>query len=74
MKNLKNGYHFVNIDHTENFEITNDLKVWVSSFRSVDEDEISASAIIKNLKNGHHFVNINRTNSTDPLKFGFLVF
>ena len=32
MRKLKNGCHFVNIDHTEKFQITNPPKVWVSGF------------------------------------------
>ena len=59
MKKLKNGHHFVNIDHTENFQITDPPEVWVSSFLSVDRNGISVSAIMKKLKNGQHFVNIN---------------
>ena len=75
MKKLKNGSHFVNIDHTEKFQITdppqslglwfsectNPPKVWVSGFPSVDGNGISALAIMKRLKNGCHFVNIDRT-------------
>ena len=38
MKKLKNGYHLVNIDHTEKFQITDHPKVWVSSFLSVDRN------------------------------------
>ena len=60
MKKLKNGHHFVNIDCTEKFQITNP-KVWVSGFLSVDRNGISALGIMKKLKNGHHFVNINCT-------------
>ena len=47
MKNLKNGSHFVNIDRTEKFQITDPPKVWVSSFLGVDGNGISVSAIIK---------------------------
>ena len=79
MKKLKNGCHFFNIDHTENFPITNPPpKVWVSSFLSVDRNGISALAIMKKLKNGCHFFNIDRTEKfpiTDPPKVwvsGFL--
>ena len=58
---LKNGSHFINIDHTEKIQITDPpLKVWVSSFLSVDGNGISASAIMKKYKNGSHFVNIDR--------------
>ena len=61
MEKLKNGYHFVNIDRTEKFQITDPPKVWVSSFPSVNRNGISLSAIMKKLKNGCHFVNIDRT-------------
>ena len=48
MKKLKNGCHFINIYHTEKFQITNPPpKVWVSSFPSVNRNGISASAIMK---------------------------
>ena len=60
MKKLKNGCHFVNINHTE--KISNywlPPKVWVSSFLSVDRNAISASVIMKKMKNSHHFVNIH---------------
>ena len=56
---LKNGCHFINIDHTEKFQITKPPKVWVSGFLSVDGHGISPSAIMKKLKNGCHFVNID---------------
>ena len=72
MKKLKNGCHFVNINCTEKFQITDPPKVWVSGFQSVDGNGISVSAIIKKLKNGCHFVNINCTEKfqiTDPPKF-----
>ena len=59
MKKLKDGHHFINIDHTEKFQITKLPKVWVSGFSSVDRDGISVSAIMKILKNGRHVVNIN---------------
>ena len=78
MKKLKNGCHFVNINHTEKFHITNPPKVWVSSFPSVKRNRISVLAIMKNLKNGCHFVNIDHTekfqttNSPKVLVFGFL--
>ena len=39
-KKLKKGCHFVNMHHTEKFQITNPPKVWVSSFLSVNENEI----------------------------------
>ena len=71
MKKLKNGSHFVNIDCTENFQITDPPKVWVSSFPSVDGNRISVSAIMKTLKNGSHFVNMNCTEKfqiTNPPK------
>ena len=50
MKKLKNCYHFININCMEIFQITDPPKVWVSSFQSVDRNEISALAIIKKLK------------------------
>ena len=71
MNKLKNGYHFVNIDHMENFHITDPPKVWVSGFPSVDGNGISLSAIMKKLKNGCLFVNIDRMENfqiTDPPK------
>ena len=58
MKKLKNGCHFVNIDHREKFQITDPPKVWVSGFLSVDRNGISVLAIMETLKNGCHFVNI----------------
>ena len=61
MKKLKNGSHFVNIDRTEKFQITNPPKVWVSSFPSVDGNGISVLAIMKKMKNGSHFINIGHT-------------
>ena len=76
MKKLKNGCHFVNIDRTEKFQITNPPpKVWVSGFPSVDGNGISLSAIMKKLKNGCHFVNIDSMEKfqiTNPTKFGSL--
>ena len=59
MKKLKNGCHFININHIEKIQITDTPKVWVSSFLNVDGNGISLSAIMKKLKNGCHFVNIN---------------
>ena len=59
MKKLKNGYHFINIDRMEKFQITNPPNVWVSGFMSVNGNGISPSAIMKKLKNGCHFVNID---------------
>ena len=60
MKKLKNGCHFFNINHMENFQITaTSPKVWISGFQSVDVNLISASVIMKKLKNGCHFFNIN---------------
>ena len=59
MKKLKNGSHFVNIDRTEKFQITDSPIVWVSGFLSIDRNGISVSAIMKKLKNGSHFVNID---------------
>ena len=74
MKKLKNGCHFVNIDHMENFQITDPPpKVWVSGFPSVDGNRISLSAIMKKLKNGCHFINIDHMKKfqiTDPPKCG----
>ena len=57
MKKLKIGCHFININHTEKFQITDPTKVWLSSFLSVDRNRISALAIMKNW-NGCHFINI----------------
>ena len=51
MKKLKNDY-FVDIDHTEKFQITDPPKVWVSGFPIVNRNGISVSAIMKKLKNG----------------------
>ena len=59
MKKLKNGHHFININHMETFQITDPPKVWVSGFLSVDRNGILVLAIMKKLKNCHHFVNIN---------------
>ena len=61
MKKLKNDCHFININCTENFQITDPSKVWVSVFPSVDRNGISVSAIMKKLKNGCHFIDINHT-------------
>ena len=61
MKKFKNGRHFINIDHTEKFKITDNTKVWVSSFLSVNENGISVLAIMKKSKNGCHFINIDHT-------------
>ena len=77
MKKLKNGGHFVNIDRTENFQITDPPKLLVASFPSVDGNGISPLAIMKKLKNGCHFVNIDHTEKfaiTGPPKFGLPVF
>ena len=76
-KKLKNGHHFINIDCTENFQITTPPKVWISGFPSVNGNGISASAIMKKLKNGCHFVNIDHTEKfqiNNPPKFGSPVF
>ena len=61
MKKMKNGYHFINIDHMEKFQITDLLKVWVSGFPSVNGNVISESAIMKKFENGCHFINIDHT-------------
>ena len=50
MEKSKNGHHFVNIDCTENFEITKPPKVWVSSYASVDGDGILVLAIMEKSK------------------------
>ena len=71
MKKLKNGCHFINIDCTEKFQITNPPKVWVASFPSVDGNRISLLGIMKKLKNGCHFVNIDcmeKFQITEPSK------
>ena len=39
MKQLKNGSHFVNIDHMEKFQITDPPKIWVSGFQVSTEME-----------------------------------
>ena len=44
----------------KNFQLLTPPKVWVSSFRSVNGNGISVSAIMKKLKNGCHFFNIDR--------------
>ena len=78
MKKLKNGHHFINIDCTEKFQITDPPKGWVSGFLCVNGNRKSVSAIMKKLKNGHHFINIDcggKFQITDPLKVwvsGFL--
>ena len=79
MKKLKNGYHFVNIDCTEKFQITDPPpKVWVSSFPSINGNGLSVSAIMKKWKNGHHFVNIDCTekfqNTNCPQSLGLWFF
>ena len=38
MKKLKNGCHFINIDRTEKFQITDPPKVWVSGFFFLNVD------------------------------------
>ena len=43
----------------ENFQITDQPKVSVSGFPSVDRNGISASAIMKKLKKGHNFINMD---------------
>ena len=48
MDKLKNGCHFINIDHMEKFQITDPPKVWVSGFPSVNRNGISVLAIMKN--------------------------
>ena len=50
MKKLKNGCNFFNIDHMENFQITDSPKVWVSGFLSVNRNGISVFTIMKKLK------------------------
>ena len=60
-RNMKNGCHFVNIDHMEKFQITEPPKVWVSGFPCVNRNGISSLAIMKKLKNGCIFVNIDHT-------------
>ena len=47
MKKSKKFCHFVNINCMEKFQNTDPLKVWVSSFSSVDGNGISPSAIMK---------------------------
>ena len=71
MKKLKNGRHFINIDHTEKFQITDNIKVWVSSFLSVSENGISVLAIMKKSKNGCHFINIDHTEKFQMTYFPF---
>ena len=80
MKKLKNGHHFININHTDKFQITDPSKFQslVFHFLNVNRNRISVSAIMKKLKNGCHFINIDRTEKfqiTKPHpKFGSLVF
>ena len=77
MKKTKNGYHFINIDHTEKFQITVLPKVWVSGFPSVNGNRISVLVIMKKFENGCHFINIDHREKfqiTDPPKFGCVVF
>ena len=45
MKKSKNFHFFINIDHTEKFQITDPPKVWVSSFLSVNGNGISVLAL-----------------------------
>ena len=69
---LKNDHHFIIIDCTEKFQITDLSKVWVSGFPIVDRNGLSGLAIKKNLKNGCHFVNLfnhmQKFQITDPPK------
>ena len=68
---LKNGCYFINIDHIDKFQITNPPKIRVSSFLSVNGNEISVLAIMKKMKNGHHFINSYHTEKcqiTEPPK------
>ena len=77
IKKLKNGCHFINIDHTEKFQITVPPQSLGLRFLGVSRDGISVLAIMKKLKNGCHFVNINHAEKfqiTDPPKFGSPVF
>ena len=77
MKKLKHGCHFININCTEKFQITDPPKNWVSSFPSVNGNGISVLAIMKKLKNGYHFINIDHMEKfqiNDPPKFGSPVF
>ena len=50
LKPPKNGCHFVNIDCTENIQITDPEKNWVSGFPSVNRNGISVSAIMKKIE------------------------
>ena len=44
MKKLRNGHHFVNIDHMKKFQITDPPpKVWVPGFPSGDRNRICVS-------------------------------
>ena len=55
----------------KNFKLLTPPKFWVSSFLSVNGNEISASAIMKKLKKDCYFININFMENfqiTDPAK------
>ena len=73
MKKLKNGHHFININHIENFQIINPPKVWVSSFLSVNKNRISALAIMKKIEKWPPFHKYRsygkKFQVTDSLKF-----
>ena len=74
---IENGCHFVNIDHTEKFQITDSPQSLGLRFYECWWNGISALAIMKKLKNGYHFINIHHTEKfqiTNPPKFGSLVF
>ena len=47
---MKNGCHFLNMCHTEKFQITDSHKVGVSVFLSVNANKILLSAIMKKSK------------------------
>ena len=47
---MKDGCHFINIDHTEKFQTTDPHKVWVSGFPSVNGNGISLLAIMKKIE------------------------
>ena len=63
MKKSKNGHHFINMYHTEKFQITNPPPLphqhSVSSFLSAGRNGILVLDIMKKSSNGCHFKNMH---------------
>ena len=47
MKKLKNGHHFINIDHMENFQITDPPKFGSLVFQMSSETEYQSLPLLK---------------------------